>query len=160
AGDSTGRWQLGRTRETRGIAGRRRSAGVNGRLRKASASESNRPVAGCHRKLSRMSAPDAKQLRISFSTLACPDWTWEEIAGAGGANGYGGVEIRMLKGQTDLLARPEFADDEIESNLGILERSGLQVCGLASSVRFDHLERDEREQEVGIGKLYIDLARR
>jgi sugar phosphate isomerase/epimerase len=107
-----------------------------------------------------MSAPDPNQLRISFSTLACPDWTWEEIAGCGGTNGYDGAEIRMLQGQTDLLARPEFADDEIESNLGIFELSGLRVCGLASSVRFDHLDRDEREQEAGIGKLYIDLARR
>jgi len=107
-----------------------------------------------------MSAPDATQLRISFSTLACPDWTWEEIAGLGGSSGYDGVEIRMLKGQSDLLARPEFADDAIEANLETFTLSGLRVCGLASSVRFDHLDRDEREQEAGIGKLYIDLARR
>ena len=107
-----------------------------------------------------MIAPDANQLRISFSTLACPEWTWEEIAGSGGTNGYDGVEIRMLKGQTDLLARPEFSDDDIESNLAVFDLSGAKVCGLASSVRFDHLDRDEREAETGVGKLYIDLARR
>ena len=27
-------------------------------------------------------------------------------------------------------------------------------------MRFDHLDRDEREEELAIGKLYIDLARR
>jgi sugar phosphate isomerase/epimerase len=107
-----------------------------------------------------MSAPDAKQLRISFSTLACPDWTWGKIAGTGGTNGFDGVEIRMIEGQTDLLARPEFADDAIESNLEMLDLFGMRVCGLASSVRFDHLERAEREEELGVGKLYIDLARR
>jgi sugar phosphate isomerase/epimerase len=107
-----------------------------------------------------MSTPDAHPLRISFSTLACPDWDLGEIATFGGNNGYDGVEIRMIEGQTDLLARPEFADDAIESNRRQLELLGLQICGLASSVRFDHLDRAEREEELGIGKLYIDLARR
>ncbi len=107
-----------------------------------------------------MSAPDARHLRISFSTLACPDWEWAEIAEAAGANGYDGIEIRMIEGETDLLARPEFADGAIESNLEILSRFDVAVCGLASSVRFDHLEREEREEELAIGKLYIDLARR
>jgi sugar phosphate isomerase/epimerase len=107
-----------------------------------------------------MSAPDEKQLRISYSTLACPDWDWGQMASFGGRHGFDGVEIRMIEGQTDLLARPEFADEEIQSNLGIFDLSGVRVCGLASSVRFDHLDRDEREQEAGIGKLYIDLARR
>jgi sugar phosphate isomerase/epimerase len=99
-------------------------------------------------------------MKISFSTLACPDWTWSEIVGIGSANGYDGVEIRMIEGETDLLARPEFADDGMEANLAILELAGMRICGLASSVRFDHLERAEREEELGIGKLYVDLARR
>ncbi len=107
-----------------------------------------------------MSTPDAHPLRISYSTLACPDWDLGEIATFGGNNGYEGVEIRMIEGQTDLLARPEFADDAIDSNRRQLELLGLQVCGLSSSVRFDHLDRAEREEELGIGKLYIDLARR
>jgi sugar phosphate isomerase/epimerase len=66
----------------------------------------------------------------------------------------------MIEGETDLLARPEFADDVLESNLQLLEPLGVEICGLASSVRFDHLERMQREEELAIGKLYIDLARR
>jgi sugar phosphate isomerase/epimerase len=107
-----------------------------------------------------MSASDPPHLRISFSTLACPDWKWVEIVEAAGASGYDGIEIRMIEGQTDLLARPEFADDAIEANLEVLDRHDVKVCGLASSVRFDHLEREEREEELALGKLYIDLARR
>lgn len=99
-------------------------------------------------------------IRVSFSTLACPQWTWGEIAGAGGTSGYNGVEIRMLEGETDLLSRPEFTEEALESNLRIFDLFGLEICGLASSVRFDHLERGERETELGTGKLYVDLARR
>jgi sugar phosphate isomerase/epimerase len=107
-----------------------------------------------------MNPTDAKELRISFSTLACPDWTWSQIAEAGGANGFDGVEIRMLGGETDLLACPEFNEHLLDTNLHHLGVHGMKVCGLASSVRFDHLDRAEREEELAMGKLYIDLARR
>ncbi len=107
-----------------------------------------------------MSPTDANHLQISFSTLACPEWTWGEIAEAGGANGFDGVEIRMLQGETDLLACPEFGEHLLEAKLGQFRLHDLEVCGLASSVRFDHLDRSEREAQLAIGKLYIDLARR
>jgi sugar phosphate isomerase/epimerase len=100
------------------------------------------------------------KLRISFSTLACPDWPWADIARLGASYGYNGVEVRLIEGQTDLLARPEFAEDALAANLDLLESRGLSVCGLASSVRFDYLDRSEREEDLAIGKLYIDLANR
>jgi len=100
------------------------------------------------------------KLRLSFSTLACPDWTLPEIIEHAPEYGYDGVEIRMLEGETDLLARPEFAPDLLEENLEVFRQADLEVCGLASSVRFDHLDAAEREKELAIGKLYIDLARR
>jgi sugar phosphate isomerase/epimerase len=108
-----------------------------------------------------MNAPRGDQeLKISFSTLACPEWTWSQIAESAGANGFHGVEIRMLGGETDLLACPEFSEKLLESNLRQFQSHDVQVCGLASSVRFDHLERAERDEQLAIGKLYIDLARR
>jgi len=107
-----------------------------------------------------MTSRDAQDLKISFSTLACPDWTWRQIAEAGGAHGFDGVEIRMLGGETDLLDCPEFGEHLLESNRSHLLLHGMKVCGLASSVRFDHLDRAEREEQLAIGKLYIDLARR
>jgi sugar phosphate isomerase/epimerase len=100
------------------------------------------------------------KLRVSFSTLACPDWPWREIANHGAEYGYDGVEVRLIEGQTDLLARREFAEEAIAENLDLLESQGLSVCGLSSSVRFDYLEREEREADLAIGKLYIDLANR
>jgi sugar phosphate isomerase/epimerase len=100
------------------------------------------------------------QPRISFSTLACPDWPWEEIASRAAEYGYNGVEVRLIERETDLLKRREFAEESIAANLDLLESRGLAVCGLASSVRFDDLERDVRDAELAIGKLYITLANR
>ncbi len=107
-----------------------------------------------------MKLTDSSPLLVSFSTLACPDWTWEETVSNAGAYGYDGIEVRMIEGQTDLLARPEFTESALELNLNMLDLLGLTICGLSSSVRFDHLDRESREQELAIGKLYIDLARR
>ena len=77
-----------------------------------------------------------------------------------GAYEYDGVEIRMIEGETDLLARPEFSEGAIAVHLEMLEPFEIKVCGLSSSVRFDHLDRAQREEELAVGKLYIDLARR
>ena len=107
-----------------------------------------------------MNPTASSPLLVSFSTLACPDWTLGQIAANAGAYGYNGVEIRMIEGQTDLLARPEFADSALDVNLSMLDVLGLTICGLSSSVRFDHLDRESREQELAVGKLYIDLAAR
>jgi sugar phosphate isomerase/epimerase len=65
--------------------------------------------------------PASSALHISFSTLACPDWSWGEIVTNADVYGYDGVEIRMIEGQTDLLARSEFAESHLALNLNMLE---------------------------------------
>ncbi|MBC8113613.1 MAG: hypothetical protein H7062_04505, partial [Candidatus Saccharimonas sp.] len=42
-------------------------------------------------------------LQISFSTLACPDWSWHDVLRFGSVFGYDGVEVRLLSRETDLL---------------------------------------------------------
>lgn len=108
----------------------------------------------------RMHTDAPRRLRLSFSTLACPNWALAEIIEKGAEYGYDGVEIRIIEGETDLLARPEFAPEALEENLERFQEADLEICGLASSVRFDHLDAAAREKEVAIGKLYVDLARR
>ncbi|MDB5390059.1 MAG: sugar phosphate isomerase/epimerase, partial [Planctomycetaceae bacterium] len=78
-------------------------------------------------------------LRIAFSTLACPDWTWHEILRSGPAYGYDGVEIRLLERDTELLQRPEFQIDQLAERRAELQSARFQVAGLGSSVRFDYL---------------------
>jgi sugar phosphate isomerase/epimerase len=97
--------------------------------------------------------------RISFSTLACPDWSWSEIVEKGRTYGYDGVEVRMIERDTDLLHRPEFAPSALVERRRELEQAGFRVCGLASSVRFDSPDPAERERQVQLGVEYLKLAR-
>ncbi|MCY2962235.1 MAG: sugar phosphate isomerase/epimerase, partial [Planctomycetota bacterium] len=97
--------------------------------------------------------------QISFSTLACPQWGWVETARRAAEYGYDGVEVRMIAGEVDLLARPEMAPGRrAESRRGFGDL-GIRVCGLASSVRFDYATCDERQSQVDIGRRNLDLAR-
>ena len=36
---------------------------------------------------------------LVFSTLGCPDWTLEKAAEQAAANGYVGLEVRLLDGE-------------------------------------------------------------
>ena len=96
--------------------------------------------------------------RISFSTLACPDWSWTQTAEGAARYGYDGVEVRMVAGDTDLAARPEFAPVCRSASRRIFSDLGLEICGLASSVRFDDPDPTIRDVQLDIGRRYIELA--
>ncbi len=97
-------------------------------------------------------------LKISFSTLACPDWTWFDVLKHGPEYGYQGVEIRLLSRETNLLQIPDLAPGQRTKRRQELQDAGFQVAGLASSVRFDAREASERAHQLEQGHRYIDLA--
>ena len=98
-------------------------------------------------------------LKIAFSTLSCPDWTWRELIDNGKRYGFHGVEIRLLAREVDLLRVPEFQPSELPQRRRELSDAGFQVCGLASSVRFHDLDAAVRDQHVQTGKANLDLAK-
>lgn len=97
-------------------------------------------------------------MNLSFSTLACPDWSWVDILTNGSAYGYQGVEVRLLERETDLLSVPEFQSTQRAARRRELNDAGFRISGLASSVRFDHLEKSKRAAEVDTGRAYLELA--
>jgi hypothetical protein len=38
-------------------------------------------------------------MKISFTTLACPDWPWQKIVDQASRLGYDGIEIRGIEGE-------------------------------------------------------------
>jgi sugar phosphate isomerase/epimerase len=97
-------------------------------------------------------------LRICFSTLACPDWTWHDVLKHGPAYGYDGVEVRLLSRETNLLALPDLAPSQRSLRRRELQNAGFRVAGLASSVRFDDRDAAARQQQFDTGREYIELA--
>ena len=97
-------------------------------------------------------------IAVAFSTLSCPDWSWDDLLRRGPEYGYDGVEIRLLRRETDLLCLPEFQPSQLGLRRRELNEAGFEVCGLASSVRFDYPDANQRREQLAIGRAYVDLA--
>jgi len=97
-------------------------------------------------------------LKICFSTLACPDWTWHDVLRQGTRYGFDGVEIRLLSRETDLLKNNDLQRSEWSTRQRELADSGFRVAGLASSARFDAPDANDRAAQIEIGRRYIELC--
>lgn len=99
-------------------------------------------------------------MKISFSTLACPEWAWDHLLETAREYGYYGVEIRFLAGSPDLLAAEPFLPENHDRTLSDLKTHGIKIACLASSVRFDYLDHDELAAQHRTGREYVDLCQR
>ncbi len=98
-------------------------------------------------------------LRLSFTTLACPDWSMEEIVRRAVEYGYGGVEFRGLLDQVDITQRPEFRGTGLAETARRLGDAGLAVPVLGSSVHcFPPLDPVERRREDEEFRRYVEVA--
>ncbi len=103
-------------------------------------------------------------MKPAFSTVACPDWTFTRLAEHAARWGYVGCELRTFGYGTR-----EFACDPALTApaklRGMLERIGLSICSLATSVRYDDPITPpllglllDNEQSVRETKNCIDIA--
>ena len=100
-----------------------------------------------------------ENLRLSFSTLGCPDWPFEKITDFAVANGYSGLEIRGIQRQMDLTKCPEFNSTEsIAATLKLMKSKGLKFVNLGSSAEMHHSDEAERSKQMDEAKRFIDLA--
>lgn len=75
-------------------------------------------------------------MRLAFSTVACPEWTLERVAGFAEEAGYQGVELRTFgSGSTQFACDPALTDPEKTRRL--FAPTGCQVACVATSARFD-----------------------
>lgn len=97
--------------------------------------------------------------RLSFSTLGCPDWSFQQITDFAVQHGYKGIELRGLQRQMDLTRSPEFSTASARSaTLNLMKRKGLQFVGLGSSANLHLPDGVEREKSLAEAKSFIDLA--
>ncbi len=71
---------------------------------------------------------------LAFSTLGCPDWSWEQIVSAATAYGYDAIELRGLQNHLeDLPDAPSFTAANRADARRQLDDAGLCVCCVSSS---------------------------
>jgi sugar phosphate isomerase/epimerase len=98
------------------------------------------------------------RLKISFSTLGCPDWTIAQALEIGVRAGYSGLELRFVQGEASLWKLPSFHGTELRETSKQIADSGLVVCCVDTSCRFDSPQKSERERWIDEGVRMAELA--
>ncbi|MBL7735563.1 MAG: sugar phosphate isomerase/epimerase [Chitinophagaceae bacterium] len=104
-------------------------------------------------------APAKKKPLLSFSTLGCPDWSFQEIVQFAADHSYNGIEIRGIKKELDLPQCPEFnSAQSIRASMNLMEEKGVKLVNLGASASLHSKEPAERLKNIDEGKRFIDLA--
>jgi len=98
---------------------------------------------------------------LAFSTLGCPDWSFQQIVNFAAEHGFSGLEIRGIKRQMDLTLCDEFSSPEkIRATLSLMAEKNLKFINLGASAKMHFHEGSEREKNLEEAKSFIDLAQK
>ena len=101
-----------------------------------------------------------KKMPLSFSTLGCPDWDFDEVLSFASKNQYQGIEIRVIARQLDLPSLTIFnTPEKIRTARKKAEDSNLKIVNLGSSAAMHHPDGPDREKAMDEAKRFIELAR-
>jgi len=73
-------------------------------------------------------------MKLAFSTLGCPFWTWDEIISTAKDLGMNGIEVRGVYNEINAPDAPPFQKANLAETKDRLKRLGLEICLLSSSV--------------------------
>jgi sugar phosphate isomerase/epimerase len=95
-------------------------------------------------------------MKISVTTLGCPEWDLDTICARGREYGFDGVDFRGYLGTLDVTTLPLFSDNGVEVRRR-LKDAGLVVSGISSGIRVCDAER--RADNLEEAKRTIVVAR-
>lgn len=98
-------------------------------------------------------------MKIAFTTLACPDWTLDEIVEHAAEYGYDAVDFRGLLGQMGVYIRPEFTDDA-DKTRRLFRQAGLTISCFSSGARIHNAQAQAAAKSLAEVKEYATLCRR
>jgi len=97
-------------------------------------------------------------MKLSFSTLGCPDFEWSDIYAMAKDFGFGGIEVRGLRNEMFSIHAKPFTDKYIDQTVQTLKRMHLEVpCLSTGCVLKDAETWPETKAEI---IEYIHLASR
>lgn len=100
-----------------------------------------------------------EKLRLSFSTLGCPEWSFDRIVRFAVQNDFSGLEIRGIQKEMDLVKTAPFKSPEaIKETLKLMRDKHLVFVNLGSSAAMHHADPATRLKNLDEGKRFIDLA--
>ena len=97
--------------------------------------------------------------KLAFSTLGCPDWSFEQILAFAKENKFGGIELRGLRRELDLTKCPEFRDEaSIKEAVKKSKDARVRFVNLGASSNLHLKDGPEWDKAMDEAKRFIDLA--
>lgn len=94
-------------------------------------------------------------MKLSFSTLACPGWSWEKVIREATSYGYDGLEWRLIDGEVLDSSLPL----ERAAQIGDATRSaGLEVAAMDSSIRLTVPKGDAQSAVLSESRSMLEIA--
>ena len=95
-------------------------------------------------------------MKLAYSTLTCPDWTFEQCIEAAQRYGYDGLELRLLDGEiiTSALTR-----EQRQRVSTLAAQARLSIIGLDTSLRVAQTDASSRDEQIREGLALLELAR-
>jgi len=97
-------------------------------------------------------------VKLSFSTLACPEWSMPQIIAIASSAGYDGIELRFVENEDSFWKLPAFRGPQLASTKRALSDHGLTISCVDTSCRFHSPDAQERARWLDEGERMADLA--
>jgi len=96
-------------------------------------------------------------MKLSFSTLGCPNWDLDTVIKKAKEYGFDGIEIRGIKDQLDVSVLPEFTTRarETRDKFGDAE---IEIICFSSSIRMAEPDQSKRGEHLEELKRYVELC--
>lgn len=95
-------------------------------------------------------------MKLSFTTLSCPGWSWDKIVSEASRLGYDGIELGGIEGELYMPKARPFLPGNISATIEQLHNNHLEVPILNPFCKFDNPDTYGKYLEEGIA--VIDLA--
>jgi sugar phosphate isomerase/epimerase len=92
---------------------------------------------------------------LAFSTLGCPDWTFDHAVAQAAAHGYQALEVRLYNG--DIIPADLSPADRTAIRRS-LQQHKIGIIGLGASTRFAFPDAAERQANLDQLHAYVELA--
>ncbi len=96
-------------------------------------------------------------LKLSFTTLGCPNWTLRQIAENAASMGYAAVDFRGLQDALDITMTAEFTTG-LAATKRLFADLGVAISGIATSARYATVDPVEREKQFDETRRNMELA--
>jgi sugar phosphate isomerase/epimerase len=97
-------------------------------------------------------------MKISFSTLACPSWSFQTAIEQAHTLGYDGIELRFIENSDRLWELPAFQGAGLKEHCDRLASTGLVIPCVDTSCLFDSPDAAQRRQSLEMGRSMVELA--